>query len=616
MNLKKRKSLYLKARQVYYDDPEGNQVMTDPDFDRLEQSIKRDDPDWYVLRTTGHTKKSDQDLPKFMPSLSKVYEWPGQQSAKGHIITPKLDGTALLLHYSNGKPIGLFTRGNGISGGNVSYLLPLITSIPKKIPCKEDVYLRCEGIMRRRVFENKWKRKNPKDLTLYKTARAAVNGQFNRTLGEIDLELLSNIDLVVVGVYDKPVSTMLPWAKKQGFLTVPHIPHTELNHDVLCKLLKKAEAGPYSVDGLVLSVKTANLELKNADLPAFMIAFKQNDSGVSTKVIDVIWQISRYGRYTPVAVLEPVIFDGVEVERATAHNARMVIDRGIGPGAVISLVRSGEVIPFIANVLKPAKPNIPDNSEWKGVHLYSTNTDYKMQIAVASTLQLLRGLGIKHVAEKSLTALYNVGFKSLADFYKLSPAKLHTALSMTLGKVAGQKFFDSLEVLNKVGLPFSIFASCSGIMGEGVGQRRISLLAKHIALVDLLKQKPVVLYNRIRKIPQFGDITARTIVKACKPLRKEYRRYVEAGVNIPVPDAPVATTIVGGKYSGKVAVWTGYRNLDQQREWEEGGGTIGSSINGKTTHVFYNPAGKFMDKVNRAKDAGKIVTTWQEFIGV
>lgn len=614
--LQRLKATYLKARQAYFLDTGNDAIMSDAEFDRLEATIAKYDPDWHVLKTTGHVKKTDVDLPEFMPSLSKVYNWQGTFSNKGYVITPKLDGTALLVHYHKGRKTALYTRGNGIKGGDVSYLLPLIPSLPDRINTrKRDLYLRCEGVMRKSVFASKWQRKSANELTKFKTARAAVNGQFNRTLQEVDPELLADVDVVVVGVYGERADSMLSLAKQMGFVTVPYVPHSQLSQGDLEQALARAQKGPYAVDGLVLTVKHAVFKYDTADMPAFATAFKKNDDGVRVTVERVVWQISRYGRYTPVIEIEPTDFDGVTVSRATAHNAKDLVKRGIGPGAVVTLVRSGEVIPFITSVVRKAKPELPVGAVWSGVHLYQKNANSKEQVEISTQVmrQFLVGLGIENVAEASLALLYRSGIKTLLDLLKLSNSKRLQLLSSKLGPKNGAKFNDAINQLLANGLPFAQFAAYSGVMGEGVGLRRIQMLSAHFPLNELLDSKPAELFAKIQSVPGFAETMARTIVTACRPLRALYREFVKANVKINVPTQVNRPKTKSGKYSGMVAVWTGYRSSEQEAVFTSNGGTVGSSINSKTTHVFYNPHGKFMAKVERAKSEGKQVYVWEDF---
>lgn len=619
MSLAKQKSLYLQARQVYYTDPDGKTIMSDSEFDRLEASIKAQEPDWHVLHTTGHIKKVDTELPQYMPSLNKIYEWSGTQSNKGHIITPKLDGTALLLCYDNGVPSALFTRGNGEIGGDVSYLLPLL-NIPAKINTNKPMYFRCEGIIKRSKF-NKWK-KTEANPNGFQTARAAVNGQFNRTLSEINPELVADIDIVVVAVYGAKAANMLAYAKQEGFTTVPTIPHKHINQDELCKLLEKAKKGPYDVDGLVLTIGNVVFGYKENTFPAFSYAFKQNDQGYTAIVREVQWQISRFGRWTPVIITDPVDFDGVIVQKATAHNVKLMYQRGIGVGAVIQLERAGDVIPFIKKVIKraPVQSTPPGETYWKGTHLYAANIDNDAKIL--SMLNFIKGIGIEQLAQKSVAALYENGYtvsKLLSN-----PTKQLLELQRILGPALGKNLVQQLTTIKKNGITLEVIAAYSGVMPEGVGIRIMHHISKHIPTVQLLEAPPKQLFAKLQQIPNIGETRARQIAQGCRELRILCKKLQYINVPVIVMDTVRKSTQelsqagiskVSNKYENMVAVWTGYRSKEQEALFIANGGTIGSSINGKTTHLFYNPQGKFMAKVENARERGIHVTTWEDFYG-
>lgn len=117
----------------------------------------------------------------------------------------------------------------------------------------------------------------------------------------------------------------------------------------------------YDVDGVILEI--ADEELKTylgatRHHHRWQLAYKENLETAEVKILQVVPQTSRSGRITPVAELEPTRLSGALLSRATAHHYKMVVDKGIGPGALIRLARSGEVIPKIEAVINPAEPDI------------------------------------------------------------------------------------------------------------------------------------------------------------------------------------------------------------------------------------------------------------------
>lgn len=617
------KRTFLEARQAYYEDPDGNTLMSDAEFDALEKTIAHLDPDWHVLRTTGHTKKTDVELPNYMPSLSKIYSWTGRQSATGYVWTPKLDGTSLQLVYQNGKPVALYTRGNGITGGDVSFLLAFL-DIPKNIAYKGELHLRCEGVLTRDKFNRKWKRRSDeKDARKFASARAAVNGQFNRTVDRCIPELLADIDLVAVGVYNRRCGDMLKFAKSQGFKTAPELKFdTHIDHEALEAMLKWAKkAMPCDIDGLVGCVRTAVFQYPDNEFPAWSHAFKTNEDGVIAIVKAVHWQISRYGRWTPVIELEPVDFDGVTVTRATAHSAQWMYERGLGVGAVIKLIRAGEVTPYIDAVVKRAKkfPYPPGKSKWDGAHLKMDGpNETSAHVNVLRMTNFLRGLGVEDIAAKSVQALVDQGYVSvphiMADVMS-APAKgvFPQRILDALGNANGHKFAKSLWSICRKGLPLWKVIVFSGAMDAGLGKTNVMKIAKAMPLGGMVDLQSSLLYARIKSIHGLGDAAATLATEGQPALRKILSLLKKAGVHVDIPTtkakAPVAKS---GPFKGMVGSWTGYRSKEEEALFTARGGAV-EKLGAKTTHLFYNPSGKFMEKVEKFKAKGGKALIWNSW---
>lgn len=622
LTLAQQKQLYLKARQAYYDDPDGNTLMSDSEFDALEQSIARQHPEWHVLKTTGHTKKTDVELPNYMPSLSKVYKWTGRQSGNGYVWTPKLDGTSLQLVYANGNPTGLYTRGNGITGGDISFLLPFL-DIPRNIQYKGDLFLRCEGVLTRDKFNRKWRRKDGvKDPRTFASARAAANGQFNRTVADCIPELLHDVDIVVVGVYNRRCGEMLKFAKAQGFKAAPELQFNEVTHEALAAMLKWArKAIPCDIDGLVGAVRTAVFQYEDDAFPAWAHAFKENLEGVETTVTGVRWQISRYGRWTPVITVEPVDFDGVTVTNPTAHNAKWMVDRGLGVGARVKLIRAGEVIPYIDEVVTKSKNFIypPGKYVWDGVHLKTVGKGEASDKArVLQMTAFLRGIGLEGIQAKGVQALVDQGYVSVPHIMsdlmngvrtKVFPPRIKAAL----GNANGLKFGKSLFDICKKGIPLARVAVHSGAMDAGLGRTNVDKIAKAMPLSLLLDGQPATLTKRIVAVHGLGPSVAGLVVEGQDKLRKVVALLEKAGVTVIIPTekarGPVAKE---GPFKGMVGAWTGYRDKAQEAAFIAGGGLV-DKLNSKTTILFYNPDGKFMDKVEKFRAKGGNAVVWSKW---
>ncbi|TON79748.1 DNA ligase, partial [Vibrio parahaemolyticus] len=135
----------------------------------------------------------------------------------------------------------------------------------------------------------------------------------------------------------------------------------------------------YDVDGVILEATDPRIKEymgANRKFHRWQIAFKINDEAAEVEVISVTPQTSRTGRVTPVAELVPTRISGATISRVTVHHYNMVKTNGVGPGAILQIVRSGLVIPKIEKVIKPADPQIPESCPscqshllWESDHL-------------------------------------------------------------------------------------------------------------------------------------------------------------------------------------------------------------------------------------------------------
>jgi DNA ligase (NAD+) len=421
MNLAQRQKLYLKAKHAYYES--DKEILTNGEYDKLEDLIKAECPEWVELAKTGvqvDEGRDEIDLPQFMPSLEKAY--PEQvpkfvNRFKQDLFTgmDKLDGTSLFLRYQGSKPKLLVTRGNGSKGRDISFLIPALVEygrIPAEIIESGNLDLRIEAVMTRKKFDSKWSKKaNPKDGK--DNARQLVNGAFLRKKAT---PVLQDIDLVVLGVYNMTIAKGLSLAQRRGFAVVYHEEGVESSRFEQL-LNERKDASKYEIDGRVYAQPDKLLHYESDDKPKWIFAHKMNndEDAYEVRVLSIEYAKTRLNRWSAVCVINPTQMDGVVVERVTAHNAGWMKENGIGPGARIKVLRSGGVIPKIVGVVKKAEFKEPPGAyEQRGRFLYALEEDHNQQIRALHFF--MTTLGIELLAEKTLAKLYDVGFKDARDY--------------------------------------------------------------------------------------------------------------------------------------------------------------------------------------------------------
>jgi NAD-dependent DNA ligase len=319
MSLADKKQLYEKAMWSYHN--EKRQIITDKEFDKLEDLIREVEPTWEKLGKTGvrtFDRKMEVELKEFMPSLNKHYPEAihtglNRINPARAVIMDKLDGTSLQLRYEDRKPYSLTTRGDGTLGRDVSYFIQALIEtgrIPAEIDQGGTVVIRLEGVMKKETFASKWSVEALGEKEGQDNARQLCNGVFLRK--EPGPEL-GDVDLKVLGVYGQALVNGLEWANENGFDTVDYIlqdlvivaPEAEF----LTHYLEARRAnGFYEIDGLVVTDEFFILKYMSDDKPKAIWAFKVNSDSdsVLVEVVGVEWKPSRNGLLKPVVVIKEI----------------------------------------------------------------------------------------------------------------------------------------------------------------------------------------------------------------------------------------------------------------------------------------------------------------------
>lgn len=289
----------LKAKQDYYND---QPKMSDAAYDKLEDQLRKLDPKHPILKLVGApvAAKTKVRLPFGMASLDKAKPdngviTPWLKKVEGPwIASDKLDGTALEITYTE-NGVKAYTRGNGIIGQDVSFLVPHL-KIPAKCPYEA---IRCEAVMPDATFKAIW-------AAEFKNARNLANGLFNRLTrhnAHKDIKLVVHEVLSPRGVPSKQLAKL----KAAGFDVVWNEVYETLSESKLVKLLAARKvASKYTIDGLVIEQDKAHT--LRAGNPTYKIAFKNNleEDTALARVVRVDWQVSKHGYLKPVLIIEAI----------------------------------------------------------------------------------------------------------------------------------------------------------------------------------------------------------------------------------------------------------------------------------------------------------------------
>ena len=617
----------LHALKLYLDDLYYNTEysgLSDYLYDILKDTIMKKDPNY--IPPVGSKIRSNENrikLPYWMGSASKITpdeqkeldRWLKKNPSEECVISEKLDGVSGTFTHINGK-YKLYTRGDGEIGADVSYLIQYIKSIPR---VNENISVRGELIIKKSIFEEKYYddgnnnvEKSP-NCHLYKNARNMVVGLVGAKTIRNGLQDIEFIVYEIIGDNTMPKpSDQMSTLKKLGFTTaISNIAVIQNNMDDLIhihnKFKKKSE---YDIDGIIIQSNVSYDRNTNGN-PSYLFAFKVNseESIFPTTVLDIEWSVSSWGQIVPVAIIDPIKLPGNTIKRVTVSNAGLMKSKGIGPGAIINVTRSKEVIPFIVSVSTICEefkwPDIEYEWDENGVHLNVVNADEKILelMRVKMFAKFFHKMGIKHVSRQTITKLYSHGFDTLLKIIAVKEKDL-VKIDGIQEKSAERIVTNIRDGLKGVKAP-ELLGAC-GVFGFGVGRKRVIALMADIP--DLLSTSKKGLKKRVLKVEGFSEIMADKVVENIDyaiQFIDEISKYVSY-----VDDTRVSDVLVGKKF-----VFSGFRSKELEKHIQDRGGKTVTSVSKKTSGIIVASKNvKSTEKVEKSISLGISVYTKDEFI--
>jgi NAD-dependent DNA ligase len=618
MSVKELEELILEANDKYYNT--SKPIISDNIYDLLIDFLKYKFPKSKVLKEIGaklRTKnkvKLDYHLgsmDKIKPSTNKLQEW--KKEFKGpYILTDKLDGISALIIYRNNDTINLYTRGTSTEGLNITGLLkyigvPSIEKVKKYMQNKKKgtknlIALRGELILSKEVFEERWKDK-------LKNARNAVSGLVNSKT--INPEIARDTDFVIYEVVDPNTGLdgQLKIARDLGFTTVNFKIKQDIDYEYLSKYLKKRrKKSSHKIDGIVVS----NLDKHRRNTsgnPKYSFAFKDDldDQKAKTTIKKIVWNVSKDGYINPTVVIKPVEIDGVKISRITAYNAKYVIDNKLGKGAKIELIRSGDVIPKIISVLKPAEKVELPKSDWEftpskvDIKLKSNKNNDKINIK--NIYFFFSTLNAKGLGEKIVEKIYYDGNKTIIDFIKLKKKDLL--------EIEGFKEKSSENIVNSIkeslkDVELARLISASNKLGHGMGYERAKMVLKKYPnlLKDYKKWSKKEFIDKIKEISGWEEKTSQQFVNNFKDFINFYEK-IKPFISIKKID----NSIKSSKLNDNKIVLSGFRDKQLEQELEKVGAKVVTAISSKINYLVVKDKTISSSKVEKAKKLNiKIIT--------
>jgi NAD-dependent DNA ligase len=439
-----------------------------------------------------------------------------------------------------------------------------------------------------------------------------VNGLLNRTDAHAALK---DIDFVVLGCYDQTLKAGFGRAQRFGLKTVNYglIKAADINPYLLASMRTSSR---YDMDGLVVAPEDFELVYKNSDKPKGIVAYKVNDeaNAAVVKVKQIIWQVTGRGRIVPKIEIEPTRIDGVTVKHAAAHNAEWMMDRGIGPGAVVKILRSGGVIPKIVDVVKKGRIQPPEiDYTQEGVHFVVAKatkaTNNRMD--VLNIVKFMKTLDIELVAGKTATALHAAGLRTPLDYIK---AHANKKLGLIISDAGfdgkqGVKIYDEIKRVFDGTISMKKLMVASQIFGVGIGERKLTQIEEVGTSMDRLHNTKGFPKQALLKVPGFSEKTVQVMEDGWYEWLVFYH-HCDKTLTIDGSLPKKKTASRGKLYPLKVS-FTGYRDKEQEAWIAAQGGEV-IPFGSKTVILLYKEDGKASSKVDKARSEGRMVMTFKQ----
>jgi DNA ligase (NAD+) len=572
----------------------------------------------------------EQDLRDFDERVRKAA---GRENVR-YVCELKIDGLAVSVKYEDGRFVLGSTRGDGITGEDITQNLKTIRSLPLRINEPISIEVRGEAYMPRRAFERLNRERAENGEPLFANPRNAAAG----SLRQLDPKLAARrtLDLFVYEIGQLEGHTVqthtegLQFLEALGFKVNPARKTVESVEEMLAfieKWGKNRPDLPYEIDGIVIKVDDLALRQQmgtTAKSPRWAIAYKFPAEEAVTRLLDITLNVGRTGVVTPTAVLEPVSLAGTTVQRASLHNEDLIREKDIRIHDYVVVKKAGDIIPEVVGVLTEKRTgeekafSMPERCpecesglvRLEGeVALRCINPKCPAQTREGIIHFVSRGaMNIEGLGEKVVTQLFNHGLvRSVADLYYLKKEDLLQLERM--GEKSVQNLLEAIEESKKNSLERLLF----GLGIRFVGAKGAKILAQHFKHMDALMEAGV---EDLLALDEIGPKMADSVVTYMeKPeVRETINRLKEAGVNMEYkgPGADGDKAVAASPLAGKTVVITGTLQKMSRKEATELLESLGANVTGSVSRktdllVAGEKAGSKLDKAKKLD-----VTIWDE----
>lgn len=554
-------------------------------------------------------------------------------STAHYTLEPKMDGLSGSLIYKKGVLVRGATRGDGVTGEDITTNIKTIKSVPLRLTEDIDIEVRGEIYMSKKSFLEANREKVKNEEKEFANPRNAAAGSIRQLDSKVAAK--RNLDFMAYFIPNpedygiKTQKESLEFLRKLGFVTNYKLNGYAKNvKDIINyidSLSEKRDNLPFEIDGVVLKVDNLEDEKRlgfTSRVPRWGIAYKFPAKEVLTTLKEIKFTVGRTGKITPNAIFSPVHVSGSLVSKATLHNSDYCIDKDVRVGDTISIRKAGDVIPEVVEVKldRRKEDSVPfkmiencpmcnsvlvrkdANHYCKNEHCPSRKIESLIHFSSRDAMYI-EGFG-----ESIVEDFYNLGYlKNIDDFYTLDKYKDELMLLEGFGEKSISKLLESASNSKKNSLERLLF----GLGIRYVGKKTAKILSKYYKTMDNLIKAD---FDELKSINDIGDVIAKSIVDYFSDEKNInlINRLKDLNLNMRYLGEEVNTS--NENINGKTFVITGTlsRPRDEIKEEIEGlGGNVTGSVTKKTDYVIAGE--KAGSKLTKANELGIRVLTEEEY---
>jgi len=582
---------------------DGKPLMEDNAYDIMREFVEKKYPNSSALKEVGATiVKNKATLPYEMWSMDKIKpdsgileSWKAKYTGP-YVISCKLDGVSGL-YTTEGEEPKLYTRGDGKVGQDISHMIPYL-----QLPSTIGLVMRGEFIIKRSVFDTKYKSTfaNPRNLVAGIVNKKTKDAKKYGDLDFVAYEIIKHPDYTTEQL--KP-SLQMTLMDQMNVHCVQNriLSSDELTNPILSDILVQWRTEySYEIDGIIVCDDAVYSRTTGNPKHAFAFKMVLSDQVAEAHVVDVLWSASKDGYLKPRVQIVPVVLGGVTITYATGFNAAFIEKNRIGVGAVIMLVRSGDVIPYIKSVTTPAQqakmPEVEYVYNDTGVDIMLEDKTSDSSVLEKIITLFFQGIKVDGMGAGNVKKMIASGYNSICKIAHMTKEQLLgiEGFKEKMAEKIHNGIQDKLQSVSLVTL-----AAVSNTMGRGFSEKKIRMI--HDAHPDVFTNKSVQDVGTLSKVKGIEQKTAQLFVDnipnflafldECKLTHKLQSKHEKVEIREHV-------------LNGKTIVMTGFRDKDLEEKLKLIGVKLGSNVSKNTHLVLVKSLDNSSSKVEEAKKLG------------